>query len=68
MAKEQVYQDWQKADRNVGKAADVLKLFLDDEIAPDTHFQSVQEEAFKVLNANDLTSICRFLFDCMVSC
>jgi len=61
MAKEQVYQSWQKAARNVGKAADVLQLFLDDEIAPDTHFQSVQEEAFKVLNANDLTSVCRYL-------
>lgn len=61
MAKEQVYQDWQKAARNVGKAADVLQLFLDDEIAPDTYFQSVQEEAFKVLNAKDLTSVCRYL-------
>ncbi len=61
MAKEQVYQDWQQAARNVGKAADVLQLFLDDKIAPDTHFQSVQEEAFKVLNAKDLTSVCRYL-------
>jgi len=61
MAKEQVYQDWQQAAQNVGKAADVLQLFLDDEIAPDTHFQSVQEEAFKVLNAKDLTSVCRYL-------
>lgn len=61
MAKEQVYQDWQKAARNVSKAAAVLQLFLDDEIAPDTHFQSVQEQAFKVLNAKDLTSVCRYL-------
>ena len=61
MAKEQVYQDWQKAARNVGKAADVLQLFLNDDIAPDTDFQSVQEQAFKVLNANDLTSVCRYL-------
>jgi hypothetical protein len=61
MAKEQVYQDWQKAARNVGKAADVLELFLDEEIAPDTHFQSVQELAFKVLNAKDLSSVCHYL-------
>ena len=27
IAKEQVYQDWQKAARNLGKAADVLQLF-----------------------------------------
>jgi TnpA family transposase len=61
MAKEQVYKDWQKAARNVGKAADVLQLFLNDEISPDTHFQSVQEQAFKVLNAKALTSVCRYL-------
>ena len=61
MAKEQVYQDWQKAARNVGKAADVLQLFLNDEISPDAHFQSVQEQAFKVINAKDLTSVCRYL-------
>lgn len=61
MAKEQVYQDWQKAARNVGKAADVLQLFLDEEISPEARFQSVQEQAFKVLNAKDLTSVCRYL-------
>ena len=60
IAKEQVYQDWQKAARNVGKAADVLQLFLDDNIEPDTHFESVQKEAFKVLSAKDLTSVCRY--------
>jgi hypothetical protein len=35
MDKEQVYQDWQKATRNMGKAVDVLKLFLDDDITPE---------------------------------
>src|SRR5690606_1545076 len=34
---------------------------LDEEIAPDTHFQSVQELAFKVLNAKDLSSVCHYL-------
>jgi len=61
MAKEQVYQDWQKAARNVGKAADVLQLFLNDEHSPDTRLQSVQEQAFNVMNAKDLTSVCRYL-------
>jgi hypothetical protein len=55
MAKEQVYQDWQKAARNVSKAADVLELFLDEDIAPETRFQTVQAEAFNVLNAQDLS-------------
>ena len=61
MTKEQVYQDWQKAARNVSKAADVLQLFLDDKIEPDTRFHSVQQQAFKVLNARDLSSVCRYL-------
>ncbi|MEX2365206.1 MAG: hypothetical protein WD601_01280 [Pseudohongiellaceae bacterium] len=56
MAKEHVYQDWQKAAHNVGRAADVLQLFLDKEIAPETRFQNVQEKAFKVLNAHDITT------------
>lgn len=61
IAKEQVYQDWQKAARNVGKAADVLELFLDDDIAPETRFQTVQAQAFNVLSAQDLSSVCRYL-------
>lgn len=61
MAKEQVYQDWQKAALNVGKAADVLELFLDDDIAPETRFQTVQAQAFNVLSAQDLSSVCRYL-------
>jgi len=36
MAQEQVYQDWQKAARNVSKAANVLHLFVDDSIVPET--------------------------------
>ena len=61
MAKEQVYQDWQKAARDVSKAAEVLQLFLNEDITPDTRFQSVQAQAFTVLNAKDLTSVCRYL-------
>ena len=44
----------ESCSRNVGKPQDVLQLFLDDEIAPDTRFQSVPEEV-KVLNAKNLT-------------
>ena len=60
-AKEQVYLDWQKAARNVSKAAGVLQLFVDEDIEPDTRFQLVQQQAFKMLNAKDLTSVCRYL-------
>lgn len=61
MAKEQIYKDWQKAARNVGKAADILHLFLGEQISPETRFQAVQKQAFKVLNAKDLISVCRYL-------
>ena len=49
MAKEQVYKDWQKAARNVEKAAGVFQLFLEEDVEPDTRLQSVQQQAFKVL-------------------
>ena len=61
MAKEQVYKDWQKAARNVEKAAGVFQLFLEEDVEPDTRLQSVQQQAFKVLNAKDLTSVCQYL-------
>jgi hypothetical protein len=31
-AQESVYQDWQKTAKNVGNAAEVLRLFIDDTI------------------------------------
>jgi TnpA family transposase len=61
MAKEQVYQDWQKASRNVTKAADILHLFIDENIDPDTQFKAVKNQAFKVLNAKDLASVYRYM-------
>lgn len=60
-AQEQVYQDWQRAARNVSKAGDVLHLFVDEGIDPDQSFGMVQQKAFQLLNAKDLTSVCRFL-------
>lgn len=54
MAQERVYRDWQKAARNVSKAADILHLFVDDSIDPDTSFQAVQQRAFQFLNVSDL--------------
>jgi hypothetical protein len=31
-AKESVYRDWRKAEKNVSKAAEVLHLFVDDQV------------------------------------
>jgi len=57
VAQERVFQDWQKAARNVSKAAAVLHLFVDDRIDPNTSFLAVQQQAFQFLNASDLNSV-----------
>ena len=36
-------------------------LFVDDRIDPNTSFHAVQKQAFQVLNANELSSVCRYL-------
>ncbi|EED6693999.1 Tn3 family transposase, partial [Salmonella enterica subsp. enterica serovar Virchow] len=47
--------------RNVSKAAEILHLFVDDRIDPNTSFHAVQQQAFQFLSANDLNSVCRYL-------
>ena len=61
LAQDRVYRDWQKAATNVSKAAEILRLFVDDRIDPNTSFHSVQKQAFQVLNASELSSVCRYL-------
>ncbi|ABM20967.1 MULTISPECIES: Tn3 family transposase [Gammaproteobacteria] len=61
LAQDRVYRDWQKAATNVSKAAEILCLFVDDRIDPNTSFHAVQKQAFQVLNANELSSVCRYL-------
>ena len=60
-AQEAVYQDWQNAAKNVGKAADVLRLFIDDDIDQRQPFGTVKQQALKLLAANELESVCLFL-------
>lgn len=60
-AKETVYQDWQKASKNVSKAAKVLHLFIDDNIDPSIPFSTVKQQALNVLNKKELESVCLFL-------
>jgi len=60
-AKETVYQDWQKASKNVSKAAKVLHLFIDDNIDPSVPFNTVKQQALNVLNKKELESVCLFL-------
>jgi len=60
-AQEVVYQDWQNAAKNVSKAAEVLRLFIDDNIDQKQPFETVKKQALKLIAANELESICLFL-------
>lgn len=56
-AKEQVYEFRIEENQNLHKAGQVLKLFTDDSIAPNTPFQSVQTSAFDILERRKLDFI-----------
>ncbi|EIF42700.1 protein TnpA [gamma proteobacterium BDW918] len=60
-AQEVVYQDWQKAAKNVSKAAEVLHLFIDDSIDQQQPFGAVRQKALKLLAEKDLKSVYLFL-------
>ena len=60
-AQEAVYQDWQKAAKNVSKAAEVLHLFIDDSIDQQQPFGTVKQKALRLLAEKDLKSVYLFL-------
>lgn len=60
-AQEAVYQDWQKAAKNVSKAAEVLHLFIDDSIDQQQPFGTVKQKALRLLAEKELESVCLFL-------
>jgi len=60
-AQESVYQDWQNAAKNIGKAAEVLRLFIDDDVDQKQTFGTVKQRALKLLAAKELESVCLFL-------
>jgi TnpA family transposase len=60
-AKDMAFNDWRKAAANVGKAADILHLFVDDDIDYTLPFGQVKHRANKVLNTNDIKSVCHYL-------
>lgn len=62
-AREAVYQDWQRAASNVGKAAQVLFLFIDDRVDQQQPFGQLKQQALKLIAAKDLESVCLFLND-----
>lgn len=60
-AQDAVYEDWQKASKNVSKAADVLHLFIDDSIDHQQSFGAVRKKALNLLAKKELESVCLFL-------
>ncbi|MDF1655953.1 MAG: Tn3 family transposase, partial [Coxiellaceae bacterium] len=60
-AQDAVYEDWQKASKNVSKAADVLQLFIDDSIDHKQSFGTVRKKVLNLLAKKELESVCLFL-------
>jgi TnpA family transposase len=57
VAKERVYEYRLEHNRNLYKAGQVLKLFDDDTIAPETPFAVVQTQAFAILPQTKLAQV-----------
>jgi TnpA family transposase len=62
-AQESVAKDWRKAEKNVIKAAEVLRLFIDDSMDDQQPFSAVRQNAFEIISERDLESVCLFLND-----
>ena len=60
-AQDAVYEDWQKASKNISKAADVLQLFIDESIDHKQLVSTFRKKALNVLAKKDLESVCLFL-------
>lgn len=60
-AKERVYEYRLEHNRNLPKAGKVLKLFTDEEPVPETPFESVQTDAFAILEREQLDRMATYL-------
>jgi len=56
-AKDRVYAHRVEVNQNLQKAAQVLKLFTDDHIAPDTPYHELQARAFRLLEREKLEQV-----------
>lgn len=56
-AKDRIYEYRLEHHRNLHKAGQVLKLFADNEIAPETPFATVKTKAFAILPETELTQV-----------
>ncbi len=62
-AQESVAKDWRKAEKNVRKAAEVLRLFIDDSTDDQQPLSAVRQNAFDIISRTELESVCLFLND-----
>ena len=62
-AQESVAKDWRRAEKNVIKAADVLRLFIDEPLDEQQLFGAVRQSAFDIISKTDMESVCLFLND-----
>lgn len=60
-AKDRVYQYRLENNLNLPKAGRVLKLFTQDEAAPQTPFQEVQTQAFTILERDSLDRVANYI-------
>ncbi len=60
-ARDAAYRDWEGAAANVGKAAGLLHIFIDDSIDEKQPFGRVKQQAQKLLKSRDIESLCLYL-------
>ena len=60
-ARDAAYRDWEGAAANVGKAAGLLHLFIDDSIDEKQPFGLVKHQAQQLLKSRDIESLCLYL-------
>ncbi len=57
VAKAKLFDAYREASQNMGKAGQVLKLFITESIAAETPFHKVQESAFSILGRDKLSKV-----------
>lgn len=60
-AKDAAYRDWEGAAANISKAAELLRLFIDDSIDEKQPFGTVKHQAQKLLRNREIESLCLYL-------
>lgn len=56
-----MFLSWQSAADNVTKAAELLHLFVDENIDDNQPFSVVRQQALKVMNDRDIQTLCLYL-------